>query len=151
MKNKNIETRKKTINCVMNKGGKKTSEKVILKTIKNLQKNSKKQMKELIQLAIINSIPIFKLHKIENKKQKKRNRKIREVPAFISKQSSRISSSIKFILYSIEKKSNKKFYKKLNLKLLLTAENKGNAIDLKNSLQKQVILKKHLFNYYRWK
>ena len=148
---KNIETKRKIINHIMDNGGKKTSEKIVLKTIKNLQKNSKKQTKQIIQLAIVNATPTFKLHKIENKKQKKRNRKVREVPAFISKQTSRTSSAIKFILSSIEKKSNKKLYKKLNQEILLTSEHKGNAIDFKNSLQKQVILKKHLFKYYRWK
>jgi len=148
---KKIETKNKIINHIMANGSKKTSEKILFKTIKKIQKNSKKQLKQIIQLAIMNTTPTFKLHKIENKKQKKRNKKIREVPAFISKEAYRTSIAIKFILSSIEKKKTKNFYKKLNQEIISTSEYKGNAIDLKNTLQKQVILKKHLFNYYRWK
>lgn len=148
---KKKEIKNKFINHIMKNGGKKTSENILFKSLKKLQKNSKKQLKEIIQLSIINSTPIFKLHRIENKKQKKKNRKIREIPAFMSKSASRTSVAIKFILTSIKKKESKKFYKKLNQEIMLTAESKGNAIELKNNLQQQVVLKKHLFNYYRWK
>lgn len=148
---KKKETRNKIINHIMNDGKKKTSENVLFKTIKNLQKESKKQLKQIIQLAIINSTPTFKIHKIENKKQKKKNRKIKEIPAFIPKINARTSKAIKFILSSIEKKNPKKFYKTLNQEIISTAQSKGTAIDLKNNLQKQVILQKHFFKHYRWK
>jgi len=145
------ETKNKIINHIMINGGKKTSENLLFKSIKKLQKHSKKQLKKIIQLAIINSAPTFKLHRIENKKQKKRNRKVREIPAFVSKPTSRSSIAIKFILSSIEKKKTEKFYKKLSQEIFSTAQSKGTAIELKNTLQKQVIIKKHFFNYYRWK
>ena len=145
------EIQNKIINHIMYDGNKKTSENILYKSIKKLQKNSKKQLKKIIQLAIINSTPTFKLHKIENKKRKKRNRKIREIPAFISKSISRTSTAIKSILYSIEKKKSKKFYTKLKQEILLTAQYQGTAIVLKNTLQKQVVTKKHFFKYYRWK
>jgi len=148
---KKKEIKNKMINHVMTNGGKKTSENIVFKTIKKLQKNSKKQLKQIIQLSILNSTPTFKLHKIENKKQKKRNRKIREIPAFISKSTARTSIAIKYILASIKRKESKKIYKKLNNEIIMTAKSKGNAIELKNRLQQQVILKKHFFNYYRWK
>lgn len=145
------ETKNKIVNHIMNNGSKKTSEIVLFKSFKKLQKNSKKQLKKIFQLAIINSTPTFKLHKIENKKQRKKNRKIREIPAFISKSTSRTSIAIKFILSSIEKKKSKGFYKQLNQEIFTTAQFKGSAIEKKNILQKQVLLKKHFFNYYRWK
>ena len=145
---KNKETKNKIINHIMINGEKKTSENILFKSVKTLQKNSKKQLKQIMQLAIINSTPTFKLHQIKNKK--KRNQKVREIPAFISKATIRTSIAVKLILSSIEKKKSKTFYKKLNQKIILTAQSKGNAIDLKNTLQEQVILKKHFFKYYRW-
>jgi ribosomal protein S7 len=145
------ETKNKIIANIMNNGSKKTSESILFKSFKKLQKSSKKQSKKVFQLAIINSTPIFKLHKIENKKQRKKNRKVREIPAFISNLNSRTSVAIKFILSSIEQKKSKKFYKQLNQEVLATAQYKGNAIERKNTLQKQVLLKKHFFKYFRWK
>ena len=145
------EIKNKLINHIMSHGGKKTSENIVLKSTKKLQKNSKKQIKKIIQLALINSTPTFKLHKIENKKQKKRNRKIREIPAFIPKALARTSIAIKFILSSIDKKKSKNFYTTLKQEILLTAQSEGTAIELKNALQKQVMSKKHFFTYYRWK
>jgi small subunit ribosomal protein S7 len=148
---KRKETRNKIINYIMINGEKKTSENILLTTVKKLQKNSKKQLKQIIQLTLINSTPTFKLHKIENKKRKKRNRKVIEIPAFISNSFTRTSVAIKFILTSAEKKKSKKFYDNFNQEIILAAQSKGNSIDLKNTLQKHIILKKHLFKYYRWK
>jgi ribosomal protein S7 len=149
MKKKEIKS--KIINHVMADGRKKTSENILLKSTKKLQKHSKKQLKKIVQLAVINSTPIFKLHKFENKKRKKRNRKIREIPAFVANSLSRSSAAVKLVLSSIEKNKAKNFYIKLNQELLLSAQGKGATIDLKNSLQKQVVLKKRFFTYYRWK
>jgi len=148
---KKQEIKNKIINNIMKHGKKKVSEAILIKSAKKLQKNSNKQFKKIMQLALINSLPTFKLHKIENKKQKKRNRKIIEIPAFISKPMSRNSNAIKFILYNIEKKKSKKFHVKLNQEILVTAQSQGNAIEMKNTLQKQVLSKRHFFNYYRWK
>jgi ribosomal protein S7 len=148
---KKKEIKNKIIHHIMADGRKNTSELILFKSAKNLQKNSKKQLKKIIQLAIINSTPIFKLHKIENKKQKKRNRKIREIPAFIANPLSRSSIAVKLILSNVEQNKSKKFYTKLKQELLLSAQSKGSAIDVKNALQKQVVSKRHFFTYYRWK
>lgn len=145
------EIKNKIITNIMNNGSKKTSESILFKSFKKLQKNSKKQSKKVFQLALVNATPIFKLHRIENKKQRKKNRKVREIPAFISNLTSRTSIAIKFILSSIEQKKIKKFYQQLNHEILTTARIKGNAIEKKNTLQKQVLLKKHFFKYFRWK
>lgn len=102
-------------------------------------------------MAITNSTPTFRVHKITNNKQKKRNKKVREIPAFIAKTAARTSLAIKFILASAEKKKSSKFRTKLKHEILLTAQSKGTSVELKNELQKQVLLKKHFFTYYRWK
>jgi len=64
--------------------------------------------------------------------------------------SSRTSLAIKFILKSIEKKKSSNFYLKLKENLLVTSQAKGDAVKLKNELQKQSIQHKRFFKYYRW-
>lgn len=150
MKKKSLDIKNKLINNITLDGKKKTSEKILLKSLKELQKSSKKQSKELVKLALVQSTPVFKLHRISNKKLKKKNRRVREIPAFISKMSSRTSLAIKFILKSIEKKKSSNFYLKLKENLLVTSQAKGDAVKLKNELQKQSIQHKRFFKYYRW-
>ena len=150
MRKKSLDIKHKLINSITLNGKKKTSEKILLKSLKELQKSSKKQSKELVKLALVQSTPIFKLHRISNKKLKKKNRRVREIPAFISKMSSRTSLAIKFILKSIEKKKSNNFYVKLKENLLTTSQAKGDAVKLKNELQKQSIQHKRFFKYYRW-
>lgn len=150
MKRKSLNIKSKLINNITLNGNKKTSEKILLKSLKELQKSSKKQSKELIKLALIQSTPIFKLHKITNKKLKKKKRRVKEIPAFISKMSARTSLAIKFILASVERKDSDNFYLKLKENLLITSQAKGNAVKLKNELQKQSIQHKRFFKNYRW-
>lgn len=151
MKQKQIETKNKIINHLMVNGGKETGEKVLLKSLKEIQKESKKQSQELIKLGIVYATPAFKLHRITNKKQKKRNKKVREIPAFISDKKARISLAIKFIVTNLKKKKSANFYEKLKQELLANAQYKGSAIQIKNELQKQVLANKRYFAYYRWR
>lgn len=148
MKSYKIEVKNKIINNLLINGKKNTGEKILLKTLKELQKSSNKESKKLIKFAIIFSTPIFKLHKISQKKKKKK--KIQEIPSFISKKNARISLSIKFILKTIKKKNLNKFYNKLKEEILLTAQSKGDAVQIKNDLQKYILLKKHYFSYFKW-
>jgi len=167
-----MQIRNKLINHIMINGKKKTSEKILLKSFKEIQKNSKKQSEDLIKLAIIHSTPIFKLHRIINKNRKKKKnkknqtfiiklqkiknknkkkKKVKEIPAFITKTISRTSLAIKFILSSIKNKKSNNLYIKLKQEILTAAQSKGPSIELKNNLQKQILLKKRFFTYYRWK
>jgi len=118
---KKICIKNKIINHLMNNGKKRTSEKILLNTFKELQKDSKKQSKKLLKLAIILSKPTFKLHVLTQKKRKKKKGK--EIPAFISKTRIRVSLAIKNILFIAEKKKN---HINLNLKneILMTAQKK---------------------------
>lgn len=150
MKEKNLKIKNKLINNLTKNGEKKTSEKILLKSLKELQKSSRKQSKELVKLALLQSTPIFKLHRISNKKLKKKKRRVKEIPAFISKTSARTSLAIKFILTSIKKKTSSNFYVKLKENFLATAQTKGEAIKLKNDLQQQTIQHKRFLKYYRW-
>ncbi len=147
---KKIEIKTKVINHFTKDGKKKISEKILLKSFKELQKNSIKKSIKVLKLALIYSTPIFKLHKIKNKKLKKKTKKVREIPAFILNQKFRTSLAIKFILANIKKKQKLKFYQKFKEELLLTTYNKSFTIQIKNELQKSILMKKHYF-FYRWK
>lgn len=146
-----FEVKKKIINHLVKNGEKKTSEKLLLQSFKELQKESKKQSETLIKLSLANSTPIFKLHKIENKKQRKKNRKIKEIPSFLSSNKARISLAIKFILKVTNRNKTKKYFEKLNKEILLNISQTGEASIVKNDLQKQVLLNKRYFQFYKWK
>ena len=142
-----MKIKNKLINQITINGKKEISEKILIKSLKELQKNSTKKYKNIIQLVLIHTKPIFKLHIIKNKKRKKK--RVKEIPGFIKNKSSRISLSMKFILQNI-KKGNNTFYKKLWKEILLDAKNQGNSIQTKMELQKEILTKKHYFRYYRW-
>lgn len=146
-----FEVKKKIINHLTKNGEKKTSEKLLLQSLKELQKESKKQSKMLIKLSLANSTPIFKLHKIENKKQRKKNRKVKEIPSFLSSNKARISLAIKFILKVTKRSKTNKYFDKLNKEILLNINNTGEASLMKNELQKQVLLNKRYFQFYKWR
>ena len=147
MKHEKINVKNKIINHLILNGKKETSEKLLLNTVKELQKNLLKQSKKLINLAIVLSIPVFKVHKILKKTNKKR---IREVPVIISSKKTRISLSIKFILSVLKKKNLKYFYIKFYQEIILNIKNESPAILIRNKIQKDALLKKHFFYYYRW-
>lgn len=147
----NFSIKNKFTNHIMINGKKQSSEKILLNSCKNIQKFSKKQSKKILQLCLIYSTPIFKLHKSSNKKIKKRNRKIRITPTFISNNLIRISLGIKFILLNIKKKKiNQSFFQKLYQEILLITKTKGILLENKNEAQKQTLLNKKYFKYYRW-
>lgn len=145
-----LSIKTKLLNHLTKNGEKKTSEKILFKSFKKLQKNSNKATKEIIKTAIVLSTPVFKVHVIENKKQRKKNRKIKKIPYFILNNSSRVSLAIKFIMKSI-KSASAPLHNKLENEILLTSQQKGDSINLKKDLQKQVVINQKYFNFYKWK
>jgi ribosomal protein S7 len=140
----------KLINHIMFEGEKETSEKLLIKSCKELQRSFNKQSKKLIQLAIVRTTPIFKLHVSENKRRKKRKKKtIRETPVYISTATARMSQAIKFIISSTVQKKSIKFSKKLYQEFVLASQSKGNSIETKNMLQKKIALKKNILKHFR--
>lgn len=145
-----LSVKTKLLNHLTKNGEKKTSEKILFKSLKKLQKDSNKPAKDVLKTALVLSTPVFKVHVIENKKQRKKNRKIKKIPYFIVNNNSRISLAIKFIMKSINNKS-KPLYSKLQNEILLTSQQKGDSINFKKELQKQVLINKKYFNFYKWK
>ena len=128
------------------KGNKTTGEKILMESVKKIQKESKKPFNKILQLAIINATPIFKVHKLSVKKKKKN---IKEIPSFISKNKARISLAIKFILFSNKTKSIKMSTKVKN-EIIQSSKKEGFAVNNKNELQKKALINKKYFRYYRW-
>ena len=149
-KKKNIEIKDKLINHLVVNGKKSKSEKILSQSVKALQANSKKSSKKLVQLALVFNTPIFKLNTIVQTKRKKNKQKSRIIPAFICSKASRISFAIRFIIETTRKNKHKSLFEKLTEELLLSAQNKSNAIELKKETQKHARLNRHLFKYYRW-
>ena len=145
---KKMQIKDKLVNFLMINGNKKTSEKLLIKSFKKLQKDSQKQSSKLVQLALINSTPILKLH--VHKIKKKRKKKIKEIPVFISNINHRTSSAIKLIISNKNNKTNK-FFNELKEEILLASQKKGLGIETKANTQKQiVVLKKKNFSF-KWK
>jgi ribosomal protein S7 len=145
-----FELKNQLVNTLLNRGNKKTGEKIFLKSLKLLQKKTNKNHKDLFQLAIINSTPTFKINLQTSKKGKRKTQK--ELPTFINNDKNRTNLSIKFIVESSLKKNfSHGFYRRLTQEILAnTHDDKSNAIEHKNALQKQILLKKRYLHKFRW-
>lgn len=137
----------KILNHLLIDGKKKTSEKILLQSFKELQKFSIKQPTELVQLAVVCCTSAFKIHKQIRKNRKKKH--VREIPTIIISKKARISLAIKFILRGLINKNLNCFYAKFYTEILSTVNNEGSAILIKNEIKKQLLIKKHLFLNYR--
>ena len=142
-----MSIKSKILNHLLLDGKKKTSEKILLQSFKELQKFSVKQPKELVQLAVVCCTSVFKIHKQVRKNRK--NKHVREIPTIIISKKARISLAIKFILRGLIHKNLSCFYAKFYTEILSTVDNEGSAVQIKNEIQKQLLIKKHFFFYYR--
>ena len=119
----------KIFNHIMFNGSKQTSEKLFLKSLKQIQKiNSKKKIEDIIKLGVINSSPIVYLKTIKRKRKQ-----TIEFP-FLLKNEIRLSYGLKLILNNCQSKKFNNFYNQLNLEL--TESSKGFG---KNKLASVVI------------
>ena len=148
-KKKSFDLRTKIVNTLMTSGKKKTGEKILLKSMKNLQRSTTKNSKSVLQLAIINSTPTFKLNEQIVKKGKRKAVKI--TPSFIIKDSLRIMTSLKLIKTTASKnKSADKFDQIIAKELMASALLKSQSVNKKNELQKQVLMNKRYLSKFRW-
>lgn len=146
---KTTSLKTKIVNSFMINGEKKTSEKILLKALKSLQKSTKKNSKDLLQLFIINSTSTFKLNEQVVKKGKRKVTK--STPSFILNDSLRISTSLKSIKTVLKKsKQSNSFYSRLSEEILSSSELKGQVVEKKNELQKQILLNKRYLSKFRW-
>ena len=126
MTHNKFEIFKKLINYITKNGKKIKSEKILLQTIKELQKPFKKQSKKIIQLSLVLSSPLFKLFVITNKKRKKNPSKL--IPTFVSTQSVRMSLAIKSIIQETRINKNVSFYKELKTQMIQINQTESNVL-----------------------
>jgi ribosomal protein S7 len=148
-KNNLIVLKNQIVNSFMKDGKKHTGEKILLKFSKSLQKSTQKNFQSLVQLAIINLSPVFKLNEQTMKKGKRKSKKI--IPSFIVKDSLRVMTAVKSIKNVVQKdKSSNSFYKKLNKEVLGTSSMSSLSVEQKTKLQNQVLLNKRYLAKFRW-
>src|SRR5210317_1062749 len=95
-KNKIFHLKKKIINTLMKSGKKTTGEKILLKSLKSLQKSTDKNFKTLLHSAIVNSASAFKVNEQAVKKGKRKA--IKSIPSFIISDSLRITTALKLLV-----------------------------------------------------
>ena len=148
-KNNAIVLKNQIVNSFMKNGKKHTGEKILLKLSKSLQKLTHKNFQSLVQLAIINVAPAFKLREQVMKKGKRKSKKV--IPSFIMKDSLRVMTALKQIRDVVRKdKSANSFYKKVSAEILDTSSSKGTSIEQKTELQSQVLVNKRYLAKFRW-
>ena len=148
-KNKRIVFKNQIVNSFMRDGKKRTGEKILLRLSKSLQKSTRKNFQSLVQSAVANLTPAFKLNEQTMKKGKRKSKKI--IPSFIMKDSLRLMSALKTIKYTAQKdKSPSSFYKRISAEVLDASSHRGSASDHKTRLQNQVLLNKRYLAKFRW-
>jgi ribosomal protein S7 len=126
-----------------------TGEKILLKFSKSLQKSTQKNFQNILQLAIVNLTPAFKLNEQTMKNRKKTSKKI--ILSFIMKDSLRVMTALKFIKNTAQKdKSSNSFFKRLSEETLGASLMKGLSIEQKTKLQNQILLNKRYLAKFRW-
>ena len=139
----------KIINIIMISGRKTTAEKILLNFVKKLQKSSNKYFKTLVQLAILNITPTFKLKEQIVKKGKRKA--IKNSSSFIIANATRVLLSLKLIKHvGIKSKKFNQCYTKLTKEFLLASNLKGDSVDKKTEMQKRILLNKRYLSKFHW-
>lgn len=142
-------SKKKLFNHLLRNGKKEIIEKAITKSFKQIQKSQKKNDKNLIKLAILNTIPTFKVIELKNKKRKKKL--TRDIPAFLSTKNSRISWGVKYLVKDLESTPQTNLFMKLQNEFVLTAKCENKRIKtLTEQYQMRALKEKKYFKYFRW-
>lgn len=137
------------VNSLMKNGKKHTGEKILLKLSKSLQKSTRKNFQIIVQLAIINLTPAFKLNEQTMKKGKRKSKKM--TLSFIIKDSLRIMTALKSIKEVARKdQSSSSFSQRLSKEILDTSLLNSSSIEQKIKLQNQILLNKRYLSKFRW-
>lgn len=139
---KRLKLKEKLQNHMMVSGRKLLCEKMLLQSLKVLQKNTKKNHKILLMTSLINSTPVISMKTAEKKKGKT----MKEFP-YILNNKNRITVSIKSILQSVNNK--RKFVLELSKEILVNSQNSSAVSKVKESKQNEALIKKK-FAFFRW-
>jgi len=148
--NEKFILKNKIINSLMSHGQKVTCEKILIKTLKNLQKLNNKNYKNILQLFIESLTPVFKFNKQSKKRGKKKN--IVYTPYLIPNNALRISFALKLLKLTLLKNKKGEFTTNLTQEILTAVLFNGNSSssEKKNEVQKQVLAQKRYFYKFRW-
>lgn len=139
-----LTVQNKLTNYIMQDGKKQTSEKLLLKSYKLIQKvQKKKNFKEIFKLALVNSSPFFYIKQIQRKKKR-----ALEFP-FLLKNSLKLHYGIKSIIYHTNLKTSFSFYKKCSLEIINSSKLISEGVKKKKETYKTAFLTKRYANY-RW-
>lgn len=136
--------KKNIINRIMIKGNKPTSEKVLVKVIKLLQKIDKnKNFESILKTSIINSSPILYVKKIQRKRKR-----TTEFP-FLLNSKLKLSYAIKFLILNSKKRKIEPFYKNFNQEIINSSKKISLTFKQKIEIHKEGFTKRKFANY-RW-
>lgn len=136
----------KFCNYLLFSGKKRLSQNSFLLLSKNLQKWSDKNYKILLKLSFVFLIQFFKINTILIK-NKQHNRPV----LLVHKNKNWTFLSIKFLIQNIKNSRAVSFFKNLYKEVIFILEKNSNIIKTKKMLQSQVVSKKHIFFYFRWR
>ena len=141
---KNYNVKNIFLNLLMLNGNKRTSEKLLNKSLKKIQKNfNQKRFNDLIKIGLINSSPVLFLRNIKRKR-----RRAVEFP-FLLNPDLRLFYGLKFIIKSCYRNKNQPFYFKFKNELIDSGKKKSQSVKKKLDLHQDASLKKKFANY-RW-
>lgn len=147
--NRNFILKNKIINSFMSNGQKETSEKILTKTLKNIQRNNTKNFKKILQLFILNLTPVFKFNKQSKKRGKKK--KITFSPYLIPTNELRINFALKLLKSILLKNKQNNIVNNLSFEIISSVfSNKSVSSEKKTELQNQVFAQKRYFYKFRW-
>lgn len=146
----NFNTREQILNHITKNGKKRTSEKIFIKSFKEMQKNSTKQTKEILKIVIINATPVFKFKEFRNRNKRKKAL-VKRIPTFLSQDSTRFSQAIKILLGVSKMNSFNKCYLRIADEILNNASKDAQTSKIKEDLQKEVTISKRYLKRYRWR
>ena len=131
-------------NHIMVNGNKSVSERILLKSLKLIQKTQlKKNFEKIIHLSLINNAPTIYIKNI----RRKRKRTI--TFPFLLKPQLRIFYGLKFLVHYSRKNNENSFYPNLKTELINSSKKTSLSFKHKLDLRKDAFLKKK-FATYRW-
>lgn len=139
---KRLKLKEKLQNHMMVCGKKFLCEKILLQSLKVLQKTTKKNHKILLMASLINSTPVICMKTAEKKKGKT----MKEFPYVLNRRN-RITVSIKSVLQLINNK--RKFVLEFSKEILTNSQNESAVLKVKESRQNEALIKKK-FTFFRW-
>lgn len=132
------------LNHITINGNKRTSEKLLLKTLKLMQAtHQKKDFEAILRTSLINSSPSLYIKQI-----KRRRRHVVEFPFLLSSKL-KITYALKCLISNTRKNSSKAFYESFNTELVDSSRKTSSTYKQKIDLHKTGFIKRKFANY-RW-